>query len=190
MSDFKYWIWDNALSKEFCELEVSKTNWQETKIGEIFVDNAGITKPIEDKNIRISRVVWVDNISPIGCVAQIYANMANDKAGWNFNVSSCEQIQISKYDSSELGFYDWHTDGDFFANAQYGLVRKLSVTILLSDPKDFEGGVFEFEGFKEQPQLKQGSIIVFPSFLKHRVTPVTSGIRHSAVTWVSGPSYK
>jgi PKHD-type hydroxylase len=63
----------------------------------------------------------------------------------------------------------------------------------LSDPSDYEGGRFEFDN--TLPQLpdeafKKGSVIVFPSFHKHRVTPVTSGIRHSLVTWVEGPHWR
>jgi PKHD-type hydroxylase len=55
---------------------------------------------------------------------------------------------------------------------------------------DYEGGDFEMRGLKDKvPRLEEGSIIVFPSFLEHRVTPVTEGIRYSLVTWFVGPPY-
>ena len=55
---------------------------------------------------------------------------------------------------------------------------------------DFEGGDFEIRGKDDRvPKLEEGSIIVFPSFLEHRVTPVTEGIRYSLVSWFVGPPY-
>jgi PKHD-type hydroxylase len=62
---------------------------------------------------------------------------------------------------------------------------------LLNDPSEFEGGILQLKGMEDQNVLdKQGSIIVFPSFIEHKVTPVTKGVRYSAVTWASGPSFR
>ena len=87
-------------------------------------------------------------------------------------------------------YYDWHVDiGPTFAS-----YRKLSMVIQLSNPEEYEGGDLQIfdpivsdENFpyKSVPK-KKGSIIVFPSFLPHRVTPVTGGIRKSLVWWVGG----
>jgi PKHD-type hydroxylase len=185
MEIFDYWLWDKALPKWFCEQQVFNAKWAEAEYGKINKNENYVV----DKEKRITDIVWEDDISPIGCIAQSYINMANIKANWNFNLSSTAKIQIGKYSSKTNGFYDWHTDSNFKADKN-GLVRKLSISILLSDPNDFEGGLFEFKDFEKQPELKQGSILVFPSFIEHRVTPVISGERVSAVTWVSGPSYK
>jgi PKHD-type hydroxylase len=73
-----------------------------------------------------------------------------------------------------------------------GLERKLSVTVNLSDPGDYTGGDLEFlNGIGQlltQPELRQrGSIVVFPSTLGHRVTPITSGVRYALVGWMVGP---
>jgi PKHD-type hydroxylase len=65
------------------------------------------------------------------------------------------------------------------------LVRKVSTVCLLNDPSEFEGGEFELEGDRVF-KMKQGSVISFPSFLRHRVKPVTSGNRMSAVCWILG----
>jgi len=181
---FDYWLWDSALPKWFCEEQIKSINGIKTVEGEVKKDDGS---SLADKEKRITDIVWVDQSSPIGCIAQIYVNMANEKAGWNVDLSNCVDIQIGKYDSSTKGFYDWHSD-DGYKVGKNGLVRKLSISILLND--SFEGGLFEFKNFDKQPELKQGSIIVFPSFLQHRVTPVTAGTRYSAVTWVSGPAYR
>jgi PKHD-type hydroxylase len=180
-----YWLWNSVLPKWFCEEQINNINWTEKEQGKVKKGKEHVL----DLEKRITDIVWEDISSPIGCIAQVYINMANENAGWNFNLSNTSGIQIGKYDSSTKGFYDWHTD-DGLKPKENGLVRKLSVSILLSDTNDFEGGMFEFENFDTQPILKQGSIIVFPSQISHRVTPVTLGTRYSAVTWVQGPAYR
>ena len=73
-------------------------------------------------------------------------------------------------------------------------MRKLSVSINLSDPNTYEGGQFEMdlgEGpFVLEEMNRQGTIIVFPSDTQHRVTPVTKGVRYSLVNWFEGPAFK
>lgn len=185
---YDYWLWDNALPKWFCEQQIANISWDDKMDGSVHRKDGYVV----DKDVRITDLVWQDQHSPLGCIAQIYINMANEKAGWNFNLSTLlSGIQIGRYRGEENGFYNWHADDTLKPNND-GLLRKLSISILLSDEHSFEGGVFEFKGFEDenQPKLKQGSIIVFPSLLEHRVTPVTSGDRYSAVTWVSGPAYR
>ncbi|MDB2656544.1 2OG-Fe(II) oxygenase [Crocinitomicaceae bacterium] len=70
--------------------------------------------------------------------------------------------------------------------------RKLSVTVQLSDPDEYEGGDLEFmiNHKTVKAPRKKGTIVVFPSFIMHRVTPITKGTRQSIVGWVSGPPYR
>jgi PKHD-type hydroxylase len=68
-------------------------------------------------------------------------------------------------------------------------VRKLSMTVLLNDPKEFEGGNLEIAG-KDLLPMKQGHAAIFASFLQHRVTPVTKGVRRSLVMWFGGEPFK
>ncbi len=75
------------------------------------------------------------------------------------------------------------------------LTRKLSITILLSEPGiDFRGGEFQInDGIESEAKtinLKKGSLFAFPSYLIHRVSPVTKGTRRSIVVWVQGPKFK
>jgi PKHD-type hydroxylase len=180
-----YWIWDSVVPKWFCEEQIKALDWNQTKEGEVYQENIGVV----DKQKRITDIIWLDNIRPIGCIAQTYIHLANKEAGWNFDITNCEKIQIGRYNSSDKGFYDWHSDDGWKPN-QNNFVRKLSISILLSDTNNFEGGIFEFKNFKNQPIMKQGSILVFPSMLEHRVSSVTLGTRYSAVTWAGGPAYK
>jgi PKHD-type hydroxylase len=184
MVKHSYWLWDSVLSKEFCNLVIKETDWTKKQKGT--TSNNG-TLAVNEK-IRITDVVWENPMSPIGCVALTYLNSANVQAGWNYNMNSMEDIQIGQYKKSS--HYDWHIDLDTpdLNNNQ----RKLSISIQLNDPSEYKGGKFEFKKLpeKEQPNLLQGSVLVFPSFLEHRVTPVTSGTRYSAVTWVTGPAFR
>ena len=67
-------------------------------------------------------------------------------------------------------------------------VRKISMTLLLSDPSEFKGGELQFmDKTKEIKDLKQGQAIFFASFLRHRVAPVKKGVRRSLVMWFGGP---
>jgi PKHD-type hydroxylase len=66
--------------------------------------------------------------------------------------------------------------------------RKVSVVCLMCDPSEYEGGAFGIKLYQEyNPALEKGSIIAFPSSLEHKVYPVTSGVRTSAVIWMTGP---
>jgi PKHD-type hydroxylase len=71
--------------------------------------------------------------------------------------------------------------------------RKLSMAMLLSDPSEFEGGEFQVKTTSDDVQtleVKKGRAWFFPSYMLHRVTPVTKGVRRSLVLWVGGPQFK
>jgi PKHD-type hydroxylase len=103
------------------------------------------------------------------------------------------EIQFTTYDGSGevKGHYDWHADDHGDLATPY--TRKLSVVCQLSDPADYEGGDFEIAGggLPKPEELKaRGSVLVFPSRTKHRVSPVVKGIRHSLVAWAQAPQLK
>lgn len=109
-----------------------------------------------------------------------------------------ETIQLTEYDSAEQGEYKPHEDdADWVGLVPERFdprgVRKLSVVIQLSDSKSYEGGELIFpnnEGYDSSHATGIGTCIIFPSYLKHGVTPVTSGVRHSLVSWILGPPFK
>ena len=100
-----------------------------------------------------------------------------------------EQVQFTEYTVDN--FYHWHQDN--LDSSINGTNRKLSLSVNLSNPKDYEGGNLEFFMGNVKPfdplKRKQGSVIVFDSSIWHRVTPVTKGIRYSLVTWLWGPNF-
>ena len=96
-------------------------------------------------------------------------------------------IQLARYDGSDRGFYNWHTD---FAGIRP--LRKLSISIQLSRAEDYEGGDLELLYGSEPQKLDKtrGAFIAFPSFMLHRVMPVTRGTRWSLVAWVMGTRWR
>lgn len=96
-----------------------------------------------------------------------------------------EQIQYTVYNAEDQGYYDWHIDmGPEKAR------RKLSLVCQLSDPSEYEGGELQINtGNILIPEKEKGTVILFPSYLLHRVTPVTKGTRRSLVLWIEGPAF-
>lgn len=177
----QFHIWQSALSKE--------------QINEILnlVDNNSLlnapvfssSKLIQKK--RSSKIYWI-NESWVQELLWEYILEANKKT-FHFDVINKSEIQFTEYRSNEGGKYDWHHDVNW--NGQEGLDRKLSISIQLSDKLDYEGGNFEFEEITSSMDFREiGTIIIFPSYLRHRITKVTSGIRRSLVAWFYGPNWK
>jgi PKHD-type hydroxylase len=105
-----------------------------------------------------------------------------------------DSFQYTEYQAFEGGKYDFHMDTIMGKNKPANMpeTRKLSVTLVLND--DFEGGEFYMNNGQEKDAelipTGKGRLILFPSFLIHRVAPVTKGVRKSLVVWVNGPKFK
>ena len=186
-----YWYFDNPFPKDFVK-EITKQGLKSKQVKA----TVGTEEKIK-KNIRKSKICWLkspllyNNINPL-------IHTAN-RSAWNFQWDWNEDAQFTEYKKDD--FYSWHVDsvtkpyGTEKGKDFEGKIRKLSSIILLSEPgKDFEGGEFEIDfgngggkGKKIIKELnKKGSMIVFPSFIRHRVKPVTKGKRHSLVLWHIG----
>lgn len=112
---------------------------------------------------------------------------------YNFDLVGYDSIQYTRYSGHRTAFYNWHTDSMFGGAMEHH--RKLSVVIMLSRPGvDFTGGEFQIaQGDLDDCQtiqLESGMMIVFPSYMLHRVTPVITGVRETLVTWVTGPKFR
>ena len=180
-----YWMWKSELSDEVVDGIIERCEKYPIKDAVIGSGN------IHNKDIRRSVVRWPNDDSELKDIIWNYGLNANDNA-FGFDIINKFDIQFTTYHSTDKGCYNWHKDNNFIAESYYD--RKLSVVIQLNDPSDYEGGNFEFDvdGGKFSPEgfEKKGSIIVFPSFLKHRVTEVTKGTRNSLVSWIEGPHFR
>ena len=174
---------------------------------------------------RDSKVSWL-NDKWLYDMVHPYIHEANKRAGWNWQWDYSEQFQFTVYDPG--GFYSWHNDGPSDHNGVFkryiygitdapikpdgripegyalddnmvGKIRKISLTINLNEPEEYEGGELKFDlgRHSEGDQIivcdeikTKGSIVVFPSFLPHCVSPVTKGTRYSLVLWTLGNPFK
>ena len=150
------------------------------------------TGPIEtcETNLktRSTKISWWDKNHWASSIFWHYFNRANIDI-WEYDLTDIETIQITKYEPGD--HYTWHCD--YGADDEDDLTRKLSATLLISDPSEYEGGEFEIIDYSGAaltlPKLK-GTIIIFDSRAPHRVAPVTSGTRISLVCWMRGPKIK
>lgn len=124
--------------------------------------------------------------------------MVNDRF-FNYDLNGYEFVQYAEYRAEDSGHYNYHIDmsmnGDNLReNRSGGLeTRKLSLAMLLNEPGvDFDGGDFHVKlaDTDEVVDCKKGRAIIFPSYLLHKVTPVTRGVRKSLVLWVTGPKFR
>jgi PKHD-type hydroxylase len=143
-----------------------------------------------DTKMRITTISWIP-FKTMPDMYRIIEKSMNQANGNHFGYESMtltEPAQFTEYPKG--GFYDWHMDAE--VNCQFEPpVRKISMTILLSNQSEFEGGDLEFmsEGNKP-PQLVQGQAIYFCSLIRHRVAKVKKGRRRSLVMWFGGPPFK
>lgn len=106
---------------------------------------------------------------------------------WNFDLRRIETLQYSEYSVGQ--FYKEHVDMMYQSPNQ--AMRKLSFTVQLTDPKEYEGGDVIIKNGSNSPIHKnKGTISFFPSYVLHEVTPITKGTRHALVGWVTGPAFK
>jgi PKHD-type hydroxylase len=144
----------------------------------------------EKSSIRASKVYWIPKTQKF---IDVYSKLfdliarAND-ASFHFCIEEItENIQYSVYEESYKGFYGRHMDIGY-TNSR----RKLSVVVQLSDPSEYEGGELQIWTDAVEPvtvEKSKGTVIIFPSFLLHQVTPVTKGTRRTLVLWIDGPPF-
>ena len=210
-----YWYFESAIPAEVCDRIVKAGLAKQEE--EALTGGLSLSKKLklkkkelsDLKKLRISNVSWLDDRWIYDAV-QPYIHKANKNAGWNFEWDYSETCQFTKYKKGQ--HYGWHCDAwpmpygagseanDLNKNT-IGKIRKLSVTVSLSDPKDYTGGELEFDFRNTNPDKKhnrqtckeirpKGSVVVFPSHVWHRVKPVTKGVRYSLVIWNLGYPFR
>ena len=200
-----YYYFKNVFSDLFCDEVIKYGNSQ----NEILARTGGT----EDKKLnkkekkqllkkRNSNVSWLDQ-EWIYREIRPFLIEANKQAGWNQHFDYLESIQFTKYKLNQ--HYGWHVDeypkpfDDDCKNINWrGKTRKISAVIILSNPNDYKGGELMFKYFQGEKTkiesvkdfLPKGSIIVFPSYVLHKVKPVTDGLRYSLVVWTLGHPFR
>ena len=205
-----YWYFTKALSVGLCNKILKLGKSKKAKQAVLQKDGTKEDQPLNKQEMetlkvkRNSKVVWLDELWIYKAI-QPFVHTANRNAGWNFEWGWSEASQFTIYTKGM--HYNWHIDslpGPYTEEGPFqGKIRKLTSVLVLSDPKEYQGGELEFQFQAEDPQYNKkrtitvakevapkGSIIVFPSFVWHRVKPVTKGVRYSMPTWHLGWPFK
>ena len=180
-----YYYYEEGFSKE----ELKKIEKETAKLP---LHSASTFGADDGGNTRNSRIKWVPQNTQWWWLYEKLHDMAieaND-ALWKYGLYSMpEQIQYTEYLASKDGKYEWHQD----IGPGSGSIRKVSITVQLSDPGEYVGGELEFMDAEQKKWVapkKKGTVIVFDSRLRHRVTPIVRGTRRSLVGWFNGAAWK
>lgn len=182
-----YYTWIDGFSKE--ELERI-----EKYCDTLILEKASLfgTKKEDDyKHIRITKTAWIDLNEETEWFYDRMANIVQEinMRSWNFDLTGfVEHFQYTVYQESDHGHYNWHVD----AGKETKTPRKLSISLQLSDPTTYNGCTLEFktQSIEEAAPKDKGTVIAFPSYTLHRVTPIKKGIRKAIVIWVGGPNFR
>lgn len=187
MSEHPFTTWDGAFNAE----EIKRI----TAIGEALAPkNSKVDDNVDpDTCIRVSETSWIANNDDSLWLYDRLGWVARQLNGqfYQFDLHGfCEDFQYTVYRGAEEngGHYTWHRD----SGGRNLAPRKLSMVVQLSDPSEYEGGDLQIMSSAEPTVVDKalGKIVAFPSFMMHRVTPVTKGVRRTLVAWITGPSFK
>ena len=191
--DWQY-IYKKEFNDEFCDLILNSCEeklWADAQVG----GNPNKPSGVTDKKIRavMHQPLKMGNWKGQQDFPYLQLADAIQKANsevWQLDVDGFNMAidgpNILRYRTEEQGHYDWHLDyGAAFSN------RKISFILQLSDPNDYDGCNLEIMGAPYEPKTKErGTLIMFPSYVRHRITHITRGTRYCVVGWVHGPHFK
>ena len=192
---YPYTWWDNPFTDEELKLVNDYCDTLEVYKGKIgLYENSEASIDTSTRNSNICFFNSTQENSWIFHRFNAIIEQLNDQF-YGFDLQGYDSIQYGVYEETEQQHYTWHMDTFLGSNPNKDLMRKLSITFLLNEPNvDFEGGEFEINvGNHKTPtvaETKKNRAICFPSWLIHRVKPVTKGIRKSLVIWVTGPKFR
>jgi PKHD-type hydroxylase len=177
-----YAFWNNAFSKQECQTIINIAKNKGLVKGTTFNDD-------KKKDVRDSKISWLYPIDGIDWVFRRVTDitLSLNERFFKFDLFGLnEGFQFTNYEAPS-GKYGKHVD-----RGMNMCVRKLSISIQLTNPEEYEGGELKlYDGEEETVMDKtQGTLIIFPSYVLHEVMPVTKGERNSLVTWVTGKQFK
>ena len=192
-----YCVFEGQFSADICD--------QIIELGESIPSMQGVVSSDPENNLRDSVVAWIRNTDEHTWLYELISGFVREtnELHWNWQLTGPEPMQYTKYGPEQ--FYTWHRDQKrepYDVESRWpGQIRKISISIHLSDGDSYEGGEFVIEdnqasidSLENRQKIltkarTRGSAIVFPSHLYHRVNPVISGKRQSLVAWFLGPPF-
>ena len=210
-----YYYWEREIPKDECEKIIkefdtssseaaSTGNYQGTeslypeeieefKKNDNWDHEKNEPKNLHDSNHSVRRTTlnWLSKDHKYNSILLDYVVKANEIV-YHYDIAKFTPCQFAQYNVGD--FYDYHQDSGHQYVEYEKETRKLSMTVQLSDSKDYEGGEFHFYNGNQDPEIppiqEQGSILIFDSRMYHRVSPITKGVRYSLVSWVLGPHFR
>jgi PKHD-type hydroxylase len=186
-STLTFAVWENAFSPaemDAIEAYGDRLNAEKATL----VD--GRPEGAHREEIRITQTAWIAPNPETQWMferMQGVARALNDRV-YQFDLRGfSENFQYTVYHGAQRGHYDWHVD-----QGQLKVQRKLSISLQLSEPSAYEGCDLQFYAGNrvESAPRTRGAVIAFPSYVLHRVTPCTAGIRKAVVVWTTGPKFR
>ena len=186
---------ESAFSEEEVDLVVASLQSGEKEQGQVGTIEAEAETLLKFRSSKISFINYSKEYSWLFDKFNKIIQNVNEEY-YNFDLNGYDYVQYSEYLANENGHYDYHIDLmiDMIPQKEYDfLYRKLSFSLCLNQQgNDYSGGDFKIKTGAEEDSVKlnKGDMIVFPSFILHKVEPVTEGVRKSLVGWVTGPKFK
>ena len=176
-----YRVWSAALGEAQIARIVDAAGARPSETAKTF-SSIGDAEGVRSATIRWLEEPWLREL------LWGYIEQANSE-DFHFDLDGLAEVQLITYSSGSQDHYGWHHDVDWGSDGDDD--RKLSVTVQLSESNAYDGGDLEFAALKTNADFRsRGTVIVFPSTLRHRVTSVSQGQRLSLVAWFSGPRWR
>jgi PKHD-type hydroxylase len=182
-------VWEGAFTQE--EMDAIEAHGDGLAHQDAVIDGKTMRY---DPDARITRVAWIERDAR---TEKFYDRMETvilslKSQFFQFALGKLAPVQFAIYDGSHRGHFDWHVDYGRWSDHIRDDMRKLSITVQLSDPSGYEGGALQarIRSRIDVAPKGRGTVVAFPSYILHRVTPVTSGIRKSLVAWALGPDFR
>ena len=182
-----YETWEDGFTPEECDRIIQYGESLSPQSSVVGVTDE--TQNVEEA-IRKSKNSWIGLNSE---TEWIYARLGNilrcmNGMHWRFDINGFhEDLQYTVY-HDDNSFYRWHVDNMMMSDMP---PRKLSISVQLTDPEEYDGGELKVnDGEIHTIANDRGLVTIFPSYILHRVTPVTRGTRRSLVVWANGPGFR
>ena len=178
-------IWNGAFTAE--ELDAIVAYGDALRQAEATVLDSAVDS--QNSSFRSTRISWIEQSQETLWLYQklMGATSSINQQAYSYDLSAIEALQYTVYHAGEGSHYGWHVD-----QGRTPQRRKLSLVLQLSAPTDYEGcelQIYASNQIETAPNTR-GTLIAFPSYTLHRVTPITAGIRKSLVMWCSGPRFQ
>jgi PKHD-type hydroxylase len=181
-------VWEGAFDREMLKAFARYADGLPHKDGTVDVGSERY-----DKDTRITKVAWIERTQE---TEKFYDRLEEiilslNSQFFQYDLAALVPLQHVVYEGSDQGHLEWHIDYARESDQKGSEFRKLSLSIQLSDPSEYEGGELQAQvrGKIDVAPKTFGTVIAFSSFTLHRVTQVTTGVRRAVVVWVLGPDF-